>query len=116
MTGQKLSMGGQIVLEKLNKSLVNAQAWLAENYPQYEHAFVRLVNHIERNDSDAYYGLIGILIRMEDEGERNFQERLQREYILTEEVRRVVRRIIDSTDTDMRIDAWLELKQLLSIK
>jgi hypothetical protein len=75
------------------------------------------MTRLEAENSSAYYGVMGIIIRMEYEGEETFKQQLQREYILTEAVREKVRAIIDSSESaDARIDAWRDLKELVGIK
>lgn len=111
-----LTITGQETLEKCNRGLKNAQDWLLANFPQYAQAFSQLMTRLEAENSSAYYGVMGIIIRMEYEGEETFKQQLQREYILTEAVREKVRAIIDSSDTDARIDAWRDLKELVGIK
>ncbi len=111
-----LTITQQEVFDKLNTSLGKAQKWLSENFPVYERAFAQFMKQLEPN-CDLYYGIIGILIRMEHEGEQNFKGQLDREYILTEAVRDKVRAIIDSSESaDARIDAWEALKELVEIK
>ena len=111
-----LSVTQKEIFDKLNASLEKAQAWLSQNYPAYERAFSQFMTQLEPT-CDLYYGLIGILIRMEHEGEENFKSQLNREYILTEAVREKVRAIIDSSESaDERIDAWEALKELVEIK
>ena len=106
----------QEVFDKLNASLEKAQAWLSQKFPAYERAFAQFIGHLDTS-CDLYYGLIGILIRVEHEGEQVFKAQLDREYILTEAVRDKVRAIIDSSDSaDNRIQAWEDLKELLEIK
>ncbi len=104
-------------LEKVNRALEKAQAWLGMNYPSYAQAFIQLVKDEERKGSNLYYGIMGIIIRMEQEGEENFVTSLSQEYILTSAVREKVKAIIDSSaNEDARIDAWEELKKLVGIK
>ena len=111
-----LSVTQKEIFDKLNASLEKAQAWLSQSYPAYERAFSQFMTQLEPT-CDLYYGLIGILIRMEHEGEENFKSQLNREYILTEAVREKVRAIIDSSESaDKRIDAWEALKELVEIK
>ena len=112
-----LTITGQETLEKCNRGLKNAQDWLLANFPQYAQAFSQLMTRLEAENSNAYYGVMGIIIRMEHEGEENFKSQLNREYILTEAVREKVRAIIDSSESaDSRIDAWRDLKELIGIK
>lgn len=112
-----LTITGQETLEKCNRGLKNAQDWLLANFPQYAQAFSQLMTRLEAENSNAYYGVMGIIIRMEYEGEETFKQQLQREYILTEAVREKVRAIIDSSESaDARIDAWRDLKELVGIK
>lgn len=112
-----LSVSAQETLAKLNVALEKAQRWLAENYPRYEQAFSQVTKQEEARGSDFYYGLMGILMRTEYEGEEIFKAQLREEYILTEAVREKVRAIIDcSGDADERIEAWRELKELVDIK
>ena len=112
-----LTITGQETLEKCNRGLKNAQDWLLANFPQYAQAFSQLMTRLEAENSNAYYGVMGIIIRMEHEGEENFKSQLNREYILTEVVREKVRAIIDSSESaDARIDAWRDLKELVGIK
>ena len=111
-----LTITGKETLEKCNRGLKNAQDWLLANFPQYAQAFSQLMTRLEAENSSAYYGVMGIIIRMEYEGEETFKQQLQREYILTEAVREKVRAILDSSDTDARIDAWRDLKELVGIK
>jgi len=112
-----LTITGQETLEKCNRGLKNAQDWLLANFPQYAQAFSQLMTRLEAENSSAYYGVMGIIIRMEYEGEETFKQQLQREYILTEAVREKVRAIIDSSESaDARIDAWRDLKELVGIK
>lgn len=112
-----LTITGQETLEKCNRGLKNAQDWLLANFPQYAQAFSQLMTRLEAENSSAYYGVMGIIIRMEYEGEETFKQQLQREYILTEAVREKVRAIIDSSESaDARIDAWRDLKELIGIK
>ena len=112
-----LTITWQETLEKCNRGLKNAQDWLLANFPQYAQAFSQLMTRLEAENSSAYYGVMGIIIRMEYEGEETFKQQLQREYILTEAVREKVRAIIDSSENaDARIDAWRDLKELVGIK
>lgn len=112
-----LTITGQETLEKCNRGLKNAQDWLLANFPQYAQAFSQLMTRLEAENSSAYYGVMGIIIRMEYEGEETFKQQLQREYIMTEAVREKVRAIIDSSESaDARIDAWRDLKELVGIK
>ena len=112
-----LTITGQETLEKCNRGLKNAQDWLLANFPQYAQAFSQLMTRLEAENSSAYYGVMGIIIRMEYEGEETFKQQLQREYIQTEAVREKVRAIIDSSESaDARIDAWRDLKELVGIK
>ena len=112
-----LTITGQETFEKCNRGLKNAQDWLLANFPQYAQAFSQLMTRLEEENSSAYYGVMGIIIRMEYEGEETFKQQLQREYILTEAVREKVRAIIDSSESaDARIDAWRDLKELVGIK
>ena len=112
-----LSEAGQGVYDKLNLALRRVQEWLLSNYPNYANAFSDIIQQEEKKNSDAYYGILGVLIRMEHEGEEIFKETLRQEYILTDAVREIVIRLQNKElSADERIDAWVELKQLLNLK
>ena len=105
-----------IEIDRLNGIMSNAQSWVETNFPNLQEPLRNIISEA-RKDNKKYAALTGLVARCVYEGENYFKETLTQEYILTDAVREIVRRIADKNNSeDERIDAWVELKQLLSIK
>ncbi len=103
-------------IDRLNGVILRAQTWVETNFPDLREPLRSVISEAQKNKV-RYSALTGLMARCIYEGEAEAMKTLDREYILTDYVRDIVRRMKDEQeDTDERLRAWDELKELLDIK